>query len=165
MTKSKKYYTKHKLLKARQPTNLKMIVTTYTFGENKTQWVTKRRKKAVKYYRMENPKLLKTRKQNSEYMKDLSCNSKNIVYIIECDKYKRIYIRSTHVLNTRISLYKSNIRIKENRKSNVSKHSSKFSQSKFKIISIYQTNDYRLLQIKEIKYWINLNKRWIKHDL
>ena len=47
--------------------------------------------------------------------KDLSCNSKNVVYIIECSKCKEIYLGSTQALNTRASIHRSNIRITENR--------------------------------------------------
>ena len=54
--------------------------------------------------------------------KNLSCNSKNVAYIIECNECKEIYTGSTQALNTRISLHKSNIKIEENRKWNVSKH-------------------------------------------
>ena len=81
--------------------------------------------------------------------KDLSCNSKNVVYIIECSKCKEIYIGSVQVLNTRTSLHRSNIKIEENRKLNVSKHLYQCRQGKFKIMPLYQTNDYTLLQIKE----------------
>ena len=49
----------------------------------------------------------------------LSCNSKDVVYIIECSKRKEIYIGSTNALNTRTSLHRSNIQIEENRKLNV----------------------------------------------
>ena len=81
--------------------------------------------------------------------KDLSCNSKIVVYIIKCSKCKEIYIGSTQALNTRISLHKSNIKITENRKLNISKHLYECDQGYFKIIPIYQTNNYMLLQIKE----------------
>ena len=52
----------------------------------------------------------------------LSCNSKNVIYVIDCNKYKEIYIGSTQAPNTRTSLHRSNIKIEENRKLNVSKH-------------------------------------------
>ena len=82
--------------------------------------------------------------------KDLSCNSKNVVYIIECSKCKEIYIWSTQALNTRISLHKSNIKITENRKLNVSKHPYECRQG-YKIMPTYQSNDYTPPQIKEKK--------------
>ena len=53
---------------------------------------------------------------------NLSCYSKNVVYIIECSECKEIYIGSTQALNTRTSLHKSNIKIEENGKLNVLKH-------------------------------------------
>ena len=82
--------------------------------------------------------------------KNLSFNSKNIVYIIERSECKEI--GSTQALNTRTSLYKSNIKITENRKLNISKHLLECSQGEFKIMPIYQTNDYKPLQIKEKKF-------------
>ena len=81
--------------------------------------------------------------------KNLSCNSKNVIYIIECSEWKEIYIGSTHAQNKRTSLHWSNIKIEENRKLNVLKHLYQCSQGKFKIMPIYQTNDYRQVQIKE----------------
>ena len=82
-------------------------------------------------------------------IKNLSCNSKIVIYIIECYEWKEIYIGSTQALNTRTSLHKSNIKIEENRKLNVSKYLYQCSRGKLNIISINQNNDYTLLQIKE----------------
>ena len=79
--------------------------------------------------------------------KNLSCNSKNVVFIIECNGCKEIYMRVN--TDTRTSLHRNNININENRKLNVSKHRYQYSQGKFKIMPLYQTNDYRLLQIKK----------------
>ena len=74
--------------------------------------------------------------------KDLSCNSKDVAYLIECSKCKEVYIGSTQDLNTCISLHKSNIKILENRKLKVSNHLYEYSQGKFKAKPIYQTYDY-----------------------
>ena len=82
--------------------------------------------------------------------KHLSSNSKNVAYIIECSKCKELYIKSTQALNTRTSVHRSNIKI--NRKLKVSKHLYEWSQGVCKIMPIYQTNDYTLLQIKEKKF-------------
>ena len=78
--------------------------------------------------------------------KDLSCNSKNIVYIIECNK---VYIGFTQALNTRISFHKSNIIIPENRKLNVTKDLYECNHGEFKTMPIYETNDITSFQIKE----------------
>ena len=83
---------------------------------------------------------------------------------MECSKCKEIYMGSTQDLNTRISLHKSNIRITEIRKLDVLKHLYKCSQGEFKIMPIYQTNDYMLLQIKEKKLLMNFSQSWIKHE-
>ena len=55
----------------------------------------------------------------------------------------------TKALNTRISLHKSNIKLPENRKLYVSKHHYKCRCGVFRTMTIYQTGDYTLLQIKE----------------
>ena len=69
--------------------------------------------------------------------------------MVECREYKEIFIGSTHVLNTRISLHRSNIKIEENRKLNVLKHLYQCRRCKFEIMPIYQIDYYTLLQIKE----------------
>ena len=71
--------------------------------------------------------------------KGLSCNSKFVVYIIECKKCKEVYIGSMQALNIRISLHKSNIKIPENRKLNVSKQLYECSHGEFKTLHLYQT--------------------------
>ena len=108
----------------RQPKNLKRILTFSTFGENTTEGVNKCKNKRCKIcdmiieaksYTFKNPET------KLKIDKNLSCNSKNVVYIIECSECKEIYIGSTQALNTKTSLHKSNIKI-ENRTLNVSKH-------------------------------------------
>ena len=84
--------------------------------------------------------------------KNLSCNSKNVVFLIECIEFKEIYMRSTQALNTRTSLHRSDIKIEENRKLNVSKHLYQCNRGKFRIMPLCQTNDYTLFQITE-KYF------------
>ena len=137
----------------KQPKNLKNILISSTFGKkNTTLVVTKCKNKRCKIcdiiiegksYAFKNPET------RFKINKNLSCNSKNVVYIIEWNERKEIYIGSTRALNTRISLYKSNFKIEENRKLNVSKHLYQCSRGKFNIMPIYQNNDYTLLQIKE----------------
>ena len=72
--------------------------------------------------------------------------------------------RVTQALNTMTSLHRSNIKITENRKINVSKH---LYEGEFKIMPIYQTKAYTLLQIKEKKFIDrfkqNMNKTWITY--
>ena len=74
----------------------------------------------------------------------------------------KICIGSTQGLNKRTSLHGSNIKKEANRKLNVSKHLYQCNQGKFKIMPLYQNNDYTLLQIKEKnfidKFKPNLNK-------
>ena len=160
-----------KIIKSqRQPKNYKRIITSFTFGEITTQGVTKCNNKRCKICDIiiegkSSP--FKDPKTKFKINKDFSCNSKNVVYIIECSKCKEIYIGSTQALNTRISLHRNNIKITENRKLSVSKHLYECSHGELKIMSIYQTNDYTLLQIKEKKFIDkfkpNLNKTRIIH--
>ena len=59
----------------------------------------------------EKPYTFKNQKTKFMMNKDLSWNSKSVVYIIECDKCKEVYIGSTQALSTKIPLNKSNIKI------------------------------------------------------
>ena len=104
----------------RQPKNRKRILTSSTFEKNTTQGVTKCKNKRCKIcdiiiegksYTFKNPET------KFKINKNLSCNSKNVVYVIKCNECKEIYIGSTQALNTRTSLHWSNIKIEENRKS------------------------------------------------
>ena len=95
-----------------------------------------------KSYTSENLKITFIKNRN------LSCNPKNVVYIIKCTNYNKIYIGCTQMLNNRVCLHKSNIKLPENRKLYILKHSYKCSKRNFEIMPIYQTNDYSLLQIK-----------------
>ena len=68
------------------------------------------------------PYLWKLGNKIKKIYKDLSFNSKYVVYIIKSSKCKEIHIGSTQVLNIRISLHKSSIKITGNGNLNVSKH-------------------------------------------
>ena len=115
-----------KIIKSQKQTkNLKRILISSTFGENATLGVTKCNNKWCKIYDMiieGKSYTFKNPKTKFKINKNLSCNSKNVVYIIECSECKEIYIGSTQALNTRTSFHRSNIKIEENRKWNVSKH-------------------------------------------
>ena len=141
-----------KIIKSqRQPKNLKRILTSSTLGQNTTQGVVKCNNKRCKICDIiieGKSYTFKNHETKSKINENLSCNSKNVVYIIECSKCKEIYRGSTQALNTRTSVH-SNIKREENRKLNASKHLYQCSRGQFVIIPIYQTNDYTLLQIKE----------------
>ena len=160
-----------KIIKSqRQPQNLQRILTSSTLEKNLTQRDTIHNNKRckicdiiikVEYYTFKIPET------KFKINKNLSCNSKNVVYIIKCSECKEIIIGLTHAFNTRTSLHRSNIKIEENRKLTVSKHLYQCNQGEFKIMPLYQNNDYTLLQIKENnfidKFKPNLNKTWIIH--
>ena len=115
-----------KIIKARDNSKIwKEYSPLQNLVKNTTQGVTKCKNKRCKIcdiiiegksYTLKNPET------KFKINKNLSCNSKNEVYIIEGNECKEIYIGSTQALNTRTSLHKSNIKIEENRKLNVSKH-------------------------------------------
>ena len=98
-----------KIIKSqRQSKNRKRIHTSSTFEKNTTQGVTKCKNKRSKIcdiiiegksYTFKNPET------KFKINKNLSCNSKNLVYVIECNECKKIYIGSTQALNTRTSLH------------------------------------------------------------
>ena len=81
--------------------------------------------------------------------RNFSCNSKYTVYIIKCTNCMKIYIGRTQILNKRVFLHKSNIKLPRNRKLYVPKHIHEFSKGVFKLIQIYLTDDNSLLRIKE----------------
>ena len=170
--KTKEILDTTKIIKSqRQPQNLKRILTSSIFGENTTQGVTKCKNKRCKICDIiieDNSYTFKNHETKFKMnLKNLSCNSKNVVYIIECSECNEIFIGSTQALNTRTSLHKSNIKIEENTKLNVPKHLYQCSRGKFTIMLIYQTNDNTLSQMKERnfidKFKPKFNKTWIVH--
>ena len=89
-----------------------------------------------------------------EVKRNFTCNSKNVVYVIQCDRCKEEYIGSTQQLNHRVALHKSNIKIPQNRILFVSKHIYECSNGHFHIMPLYQSDNYSLLTIKE-QYFID----------
>ena len=67
----------------------------------------------MRYNNIDKNSSFKNPEIKSKINKDLSCNSKIVVYIIECNKYKEVYIGSTQALNRRKSLRKRNVKIPE----------------------------------------------------
>ena len=97
--KIKEILNTRKIIKSqRQPKNLKRILTSSTLGENKTQRVTKCNNKRCKICDIiieGKSYTFKNAETKFEINKNLSCNSINVVYIIECSECKEIYIGST----------------------------------------------------------------------
>ena len=100
---------------------------------------------------------IKKKKEAFIMNKNLSCNSKNVIYIIECENCKQTYVGCTKIFNKRISEHKSYITIEIIRKLFVSKHIFENSHGFFKTMPIFQIHNYNLLQIKE-KYFIEKYK-------
>ena len=74
-----------------------------------------------------------------------------VVYIIKCTYCYDIYSSCPQCQNNRFFLHKSNIKSLENRKLYGSKHLYKCSREDFKMMPIYRTDDYSLLQIERYK--------------
>ena len=123
------------------------LPTSSTFGEYTIQGVTKYNNKQYKIWDIiikGNSYTFKNLETKLKKKKNLSGNSKNVVYITEYSDCKEIYIGSTQAPNIRTSLHKSNIKIEGNKKLNVLKHLYQCSWGKFEIMRIYQNNDYML---------------------
>ena len=78
--------------------------------------------------------------------------TKTAVYIIKCTNCNKINIDSTQALNNRESLLKSNFRLPANRKLYALKPFYESSKGNFKIIPIYQTDDYSVQLIQEERF-------------
>ena len=146
-----------KIIKSkRQPKNLKQILTSAYLGNYTTQGVTKCNKKRCgvcdiliegRSYQLKNSHIPFNIKRN------LTCNSKNVIYVIECTNCEDNYIGCTQSLNQRTSLHRSNIKIAANRTLHVSKHIFQCSNGAFRIAPIFQCDDYTNLEMKE-QYFI-----------
>ena len=106
--------------------------------------------------------IFKDSKETFNINKNLTCNLKNVIYIIECGNCKETFIGCTKNFINRISLHKSNIKIEINWKLFVSKYIFEYSHGLFKTMPIFQTGNYNLIQIKEKdfieKYKPTINK-------
>ena len=139
----------------RQPKCLKQLLTRAYFSNNEhsnTFGVTKCNNKRCKVcdiiiegptFKFKNSSILFHIKRN------LNCSSKNVIYVILCENCKEEYIGCTQSLNHRVALHKSNIKLSHNRNLFVSKHIFQCSKGKFKIMPIYQTDNYSDITLKE----------------
>ena len=100
----------------RQPNNLKQILTHAKFSQtnNDENYEVKKcndRRCKVCEILIEG-KIFKFKNCQTEFevKRNFTCNSKNVVYVIQCDSCKEEYIGSTQQLNHRVALHKSNIK-------------------------------------------------------
>ena len=77
-----------------------------------------------------------------------------MINVILCENCKEEYIGCTQSLNHRVALHKSNIKLQHNRNLFVSKHIFQCSNGNFKIMPIYQTDDFSNITLKE-QYFID----------
>ena len=145
-----------KLVKSkRQPKNLKKILTCAKFDmkdDSTLEGVSRCKNKRCKICNiLIEGRNFKFKHSTSifEIKRNLTCTSKNVVYVLQCDNCKEEYIGSTKQLNHRISLHKSNIKLPQNRVLFVSRHIFDCSEGNFKVMPIYQTDDYSMITIKE----------------
>ena len=89
---------------------------------------------------------------------ELSCKSKNVIYVIFCTTCNMSYIGQTNSLQNRVTTHKQQIRDDTLRHLKVSKHLFNCSNGVFKIFPFYQVlgndNATQLLLSKE-KYFIS----------
>ena len=91
MTKSKKNETTEIIKSQKQTKNLKWILPSSTFGENATYVVTKYNNERCEISDINiegKSDTFKNPETKFKMNKDLSCNEKNFVYVIECSKCK-----------------------------------------------------------------------------
>ena len=139
----------NKIIKSkRQPKNLKQILTRAKFEtQNITsvEGVTKCNKKRCKVCDiLIEGKSFKFKHIPIEFevKRNLTCTSKNVIYVMRCDKCKDEYIGSTQQLNHRVHVALHRILF-------VSKHIYEYSKGQFHIMPLYQTDNYSNIQIKE----------------
>ena len=137
----------------RQPKNFKKILTSAKFRENDNIIGVKKcgsKKCEICDILIEgNSYKFKNTTKPFEIRKNLTCNSPNVIYVMECNTCHENYVGMTHKLNERTNIHKSNIRIEVNRKLHVSKHMADCSKNGFRIIPILQSDNYSRLPILE----------------
>lgn len=155
--------TMHKtklIVTRRQPKNLKAILTQAEFStSNATPTVTKcnePRCGTCPHIITGNKITLKNGKMWTVRY-NMSCKSREIIYIIICPKCDSFYVGTTENLRNRVTLHKQHIRHEEYRHLAVSEHLFKCSGGNFKIMPIYQCiNANRLTREAKEKYFIRV---------
>ena len=88
----------------------------------------------------------------------LTCESQNVVYVLECERCHENYIGSTTLqLTKRITLHRSQIKNEQYRTLFVSQHLSNCSNGNFFVLPIFQAKNENLLLLEEERL-INLFK-------
>ena len=103
----------------RQPKNFKKFLTSAKFNNQEVIGVKKceNSKCGVCNVLIEGKEYyFKNATKAFEIRKNLTCNSHNVIYALECENCRENYIGLTQDLQNRTSLHKSNIKIEANRK-------------------------------------------------
>ena len=150
----KKLLNQGKLIKSqRQPRNLKRILTVAKFGTQEHQGVRKCEKPRCGICPIlieGNSYTFPNTGETFEIKRNLNCQSKNVVYLLECNKCNDTYIGCTSLnLNMRINTHRSQITNERYRFLNVSKHIHECSNDDFRVMPIYQADDDKKLLAKE----------------
>ena len=135
----------------RQAKNLKKILTSARINDHRIQGVRKCNKPRCTLCSIiiEGPSYFFKNSIQFIIRRELTCDSKNTVYVLRCNTCSLSYIGSTGNLRERIAGHKSNINIEKNRILNVSKHLHSCSNGDFKFMPIYQATNYSMLLLKE----------------
>ena len=83
--------------------------------------------------------------------RELTCDSKNVIYVLKCNGCNLNYIGVTNDLRKRIANHKSNVKVENNRMLNVSIHIHECA-NKFQFMPIYQNHNYDKLLTYELKF-------------
>ena len=133
---------KTKIIKSkRQPQNLKKILTSARFTTTtKIPTVSKCNDKRCGTcpYLKEGSMFTFENGQQFHVKSNLSCKSKNVVYVISCDNCNLTYIGQTTNLQNRITVHKQQIRDENLRHLKVSKHISTCGNGKFSVFPFYK---------------------------
>ena len=86
------------------------------------------------------------------------CNSKFVIYTLICDNCDKKYIGECSEVRQRMNLHKSDIKLHQNRKLQVSKHIHNCADGKFKFCIIYQSDSNVLKRRTVEKHFIETYK-------
>ena len=165
---------KHKIIKSkRQPPNLKKLLTRARFDErNIVPGIKKCGRSRCKFTKLceiiiEGQHFTFKNGKHFTIKFNGSCDTMNIIYVIQCQGCKEEYIGETGNLRNRVNLHNQHIRNPDMAPLPVSRHISacaRESQQKFHIFPLYKMNcnDVTLRRLKE-NYFIKLFKPKLNH--
>ena len=147
----KELLEKHSILNSkRQPKNLKKLLTSAKFKNDKKEIETKKCNRGncclcTNNEFLEASEINFNNGKNFKIYSPMSCSSKNIIYVIICNNCQLEYIGETgDTLRHRFNVHRNQIKNEEIRKLLVSKHIYQCAKNKtpnYKVVPIYKFND------------------------